>query len=410
MTTLKLFVSAILFLAACSGASLPAEKPAKTSAHEKKPLTIKMGAERPEKYLPLLQGQSVGLVANQTATLRKKADTIHLADFLLQKHVALKTIFSPEHGFRGKADAGAKVQDGKDPVTGLPVISLYGKNRKPQAAQLANIDVLLFDIQDVGARFYTYISTLHYVMEACAENHIPLIILDRPNPNGHYVDGPILTPEFQSFVGMHPVPIVHGMTIGEYGQMINGEGWLKDGIKADLTVIPCGNYTHQTPYALPIKPSPNLPNERSVLLYPSLCLFEGTVVSIGRGTHHQFQLIGHPALPKVDTTFIPRPLPGALHPKLEGKPCNGWNLSNLSPEEIRQQKKLNLDYLVRAYAAFPDKKQFFLKNHFFDKLAGSDVLRKQIIQSLSAKEIRQSWQKDLENFKMTRNKYLIYPQ
>lgn len=369
------------------------------------PKHIIAGAEQLDKYLPALKGKKVAIVANQTATVGKK----HLADVLLQKGIQLKTLFSPEHGFRGKADAGAKIKDGKDPITGLPVISLYGKNRKPHAEQLAGIDVMLFDIQDVGARFYTYISTLHYVMEACAENNIALIILDRPNPNGHYVDGPVLDPKFKSFVGMHPIPIIHGMTIGEYGRMINGEGWLKDHIKVDLTVIPCKNYTHQTPYVLPLKPSPNLPNERSILLYPSLCLFEGTVISIGRGTSTQFQLIGHPDLPKGDTIFTPRPGPGSKYPKLEGKACNGLNLSKISPTTIRSQAQINLNYLVDTYKNFPDKEHFFLENHFFDKLAGSDVLRKQISAGLSAKEIRATWQVELNKFKEMRKQYLQYP-
>ncbi len=405
MSTIKYFVFLSAFFLACASGQTPEKKTTTTQAADtvKEP-PIQVGAERLDLYLPLLKDKRVGLVANQTATIHQT----HLADVLLRKGVELTRIFSPEHGFRGKADAGAKVKGGKDPVTGLPVISLYGKNKKPKAEQLQGLDVVVFDIQDVGARFYTYISTLHYVMEACAENHIPVVILDRPNPNGYYVDGPVLNPKFKSFIGMHPIPIVHGMTIGEYGKMINGEAWLKGGIQADLTVIPCAHYNHRMAYSLPIKPSPNLPNDRSILLYPSLCLFEGTVISVGRGTDKQFQIFGHPDLPEGDFVFTPKPMPGARHPKLEGKTCKGFNLSELSLDKIRQPKQLNLTYLLRAYALFPDKKNFFLKNHFFDKLAGSDVLRKQIEQGLTEKEIRNSWAGGLTKFKKIRQKYLLY--
>ena len=412
MTIIKLFVSTLFFFMACANNTLPKTKPITEKPKETIVQEIQVGADRFSEYLPKLKGKSIGLVANQTARVNYhqngKVVTSHLADYLIQQGIQLKTIFSPEHGFRGKADAGAKVKNGKDPITGLPVISLYGKNRKPRKEQLQGIDVMIFDIQDVGVRYYTYVGTLHYVMEACAENNIPLIILDRPNPNGHYVDGPILDPKFKSFVGMHEVPIVHGMTIGEYAQMINGEGWLKDGVKANLQVVACANYHHDLPYPLPLKPSPNLPNYRSILLYPSLCLFEGTVISIGRGTDKQFQVIGHPDLPKGDFSFTPKPMPGAMHPKLEGKTCNGLDLSTLDVEKLRKEQRVNIEYLVNTYSNFPDKKNFFLKNNFFDKLAGGDVLRKQIIAGLSAKEIRESWQEDLVNFKKMRRKYLIY--
>lgn len=365
---------------------------------------LQCGAERTELYFPLLKAKRIGIIANQSSRLGSK----HLLDTLLAAGMDVRRIFSPEHGFRGTADAGAKIEDGRDPRTGLPVISLYGKNRKPTPDQLHDLDVMIFDIQDVGARFYTYISTLHYVMEACAEQHIPLIILDRPNPNGHYVDGPVLDTAFRSFVGMHPVPIVHGMTIGEYGRMINGEGWLKNGIRADLTVIPCAGYNHQTRYVLPIKPSPNLPNERSILLYPSLCLFEGTCISVGRGTNSQFQVIGHPDWPQGDTVFTPVPNPGARHPKLEGQTCRGISFRRLTPDSLRSRPGLHIEWLVRAYRQFPDKAHFFLKTNHFDRLAGTDQLRKQIIEGKSAQEIKDSWQPALQRFRATRQQYLLY--
>ena len=268
------------------------------SIKEKK---VKVGAARIDKYFDLINNKNIALVVNQTSTIGET----HLADTLQQLGITIKTIFAPEHGFRGKADAGEKVVDGIDLKTGIPLLSLYGKNKKPKPAQLAGIDVVIFDIQDVGARFYTYISTMHYVMEACAENGVEVLVLDRPNPNGHYVDGPILDPAYQSFVGMHPIPIVHGMTIAEYARMVNGEGWLKAGIQCDLSTIPCENYNHETVYELPIKPSPNLPNNRSIYLYPSLCFFEGTTISVGRGTNTQFQVYGHSDLAIGDYEFTP---------------------------------------------------------------------------------------------------------
>lgn len=401
MTTIKLFVSISFFFLSCANGSISTQPATHTPDTPKE---IVVGAEQMDLYLPLLQGKSVGLVANQSATYKEH----HLLDALLEHGVHVQTIFSPEHGFRGKASAGAEVKDGKDPISGLPVISLYGKNRKPSAKQLEGIDVVLFDIQDVGARFYTYISTLHYVLEACAENKIQVIVLDRPNPNGHYVDGPILDTAYHSFVGMHPIPIVHGMTIGEYGQMTNGEGWLKNKVKADLTVIPCKNYTHNTPYSLPIPPSPNLPNDRSILLYPSLCLLEGTVVSIGRGTNQQFQIYGHPDFAEGSYHFTPKPMPGAKYPKLDGKACSGFSLANVDPADIRQEKQLQLKYLLQAYRLSKNKDSFFLENLYFDKLAGSAVLRKQIIDGWSEEKIRASWADGLNNFRKIREKYLLY--
>ena len=361
---------------------------------------IKTGADNYQKYLPLLKDKKVGIVTNQTGIL---SDNTHLVDFLLEKKIAIQTIFAPEHGFRGTADAGEHVVDGKDPKTGLSIISLYGDNKKPKPAQLANLDVIVFDLQDVGARFYTYISSLHYVMEACAENGIPLIILDRPNPNGSIVDGPLLEKEFTSFVGMHPIPLLHGMTIGEYGKMINGQKWLKNAAQCKLTVIPCINYNRKMQYSLLVKPSPNLPNDQSINLYASLCLFEGTNVSVGRGTEKQFQIYGSPFLTKksFDFSFTPKPNFGAKDPMHNGKECFGEDLTSYS-----KLTRLELKWLLKAYQNTADKTTFF--NAFFTKLAGTKKLQTQIENGVSESKIRQSWQKDLTAFKKMRSKYLIY--
>ena len=315
-------------------------------------------------------------------------------------------MFAPEHGFRGKADAGEHVFDGIDKKTGLSIASLYGKNRKPSPEMMQDLDIVIYDIQDVGVRFYTYIGTLHYVMEACAEANIPLLILDRPNPNAHYIDGPVLEMEFKGFVGMHPVPIVHGMTIGEYAKMINGEKWLEGGTQCDITVISIENYTHQTSYSLPIKPSPNLPNDQSIDLYASLCFFEGTDVSIGRGTDKQFQIVGSPNYQVADFEyqFTPKPNNGAKHPKHQDKICYGYDLSSIAP-----QNKVNLKWLIEFYSAHQQntpKVQFY--NQFFTKLAGTEKLQEQIDQGLSADEIRETWQDGLDSYKTIRNKYLLY--
>jgi uncharacterized protein YbbC (DUF1343 family) len=366
-----------------------------TSVSENK---IKTGADNYTAYLPLLKGKKIGIVTNQTGILYDKT---HLVDFLLGKNIAIKTIFAPEHGFRGTADAGEHVVDGKDSKTGLPIISLYGDNKKPKPEQLIGIDILVFDLQDVGARFYTYISSLHYIMEACAENNIPLLILDRPNPNITIIDGPVLEKEYASFVGMHPIPLLHGMTIGEYAQMINGEKWLKNRIQCKLTVIPCLNYDREMDYSLPIKPSPNLPNDQAVNLYASLCLFEGTNVSVGRGTEKQFQIYGSPYLPKSDFSFIPRPNLGAQNPVYNGVLCYGEDLSTYP-----RVKQLELKWLIKAYKATNDKSKFF--NTFFTKLAGTKKLQQQIENGISEKEIRESWKKGLIEFKVMRSKYLIY--
>lgn len=370
---------------------------------EKAP-SVLTGATQMHRYLPLLAHKRTALVVNQTSTI----GTSHIVDTLLSHNIDIGAIFAPEHGFRGKADAGEHVADSRDARTGIPVYSLYGKKKKPAPEDLTGIDVVIFDIQDVGVRFYTYISTLHYIMEACAEQHIPLIVLDRPNPNAYYTDGEVLDPAFSSFVGMHPVPVVYGMTIGEYAQMINGEGWLNNKIKADLTVIPCSNYTHKTFYELPVRPSPNLPDMRSVLLYPSICFFEGTTLSLGRGTDKPFQYIGHPAL-KSNFVFTPKPNEGAKEPPLKDKLCHGQDLSNIPLDQIMIEKQLNLNYLIDFYRQMKQVNQkYWLDNHFIDKLAGSNQLRLQIEQGKSAQEIRASWQAGLTQFHKIRSKYLIY--
>lgn len=364
---------------------------------------IKVGAAQLELYLPQLKDKTIALVVNQTSTIGNQ----HLVDSLLTHGINIKTIFAPEHGFREMADAGAKIADARDPKTQLPIVSLYGAKRKPTPADLKDIDLIIFDIQDVGARFYTYISSMHYVMEACAENNVDFMVLDRPNPNGHYVDGPILDTAFSSFVGMHPIPVVHGMTIGEYAKMVNGEGWLNKGVQCDLEVIPCQNYTHQTFYEVPIKPSPNLPNARAIYLYPSLCFFEGTVVNEGRGTNKQFQVYGDPKSTIGDYEYIPVAMPGAQSPKHQNKLCRGFDLSNIPLDSLQAQKQLNLNYLITFYRAYPEPDQFF--NNFFDKLAGNAILRQQIVAGNNEGEIRATWQEGLANFKKIRAKYLIYP-
>ena len=365
---------------------------------------IKVGAERTALYFPLLKDKYIAVVANQTS----KLGNTHLVDTLFNSGMKLIKIFCPEHGFRGKAGAGEFVNDNVDLKTGLPIFSLYGKNRKPRAPDLKEIQVIIFDIQDVGARFYTYISTLHYVMEACAENNIELIVLDRPNPNGFYVDGPVLDMKYKSFVGMHPVPLVHGLTIGEYAQMINGEKWLAGKVQCKLKVVPVENYNHKMLYKLPVKPSPNLSTMSAIYLYPSLCLFEGTIVSVGRGTEKPFQIFGHPDLLIGDYKFKPRSIPGvSANPKLEGKLCTGFDLTEFSDGYFPNYKKIYLFWLIETYKELKDKPDFF--NNFFDKLAGNSTLRKQILNGLSEEEIRKSWQPDLIKFKKIRKKYLLYP-
>ncbi len=364
---------------------------------------VRVGAERTELYFPMLQNKRVAVVVNHTATIGET----HLVDSLLDAGINLKRIFAPEHGFRGTADAGEHIDSYTDEKTGLAVVSLYGRNFKPRAEDLADIDIVIFDIQDVGARFYTYISTMHYVMEACAENDIHFIVLDRPNPNGFYVDGPVLKPEFKSFVGMHPVPIVHGMTIAEYALMINGEGWLKNGIQCNLSYVRVENYNHTYYYQLPIRPSPNLPNMKAIYLYPSLCLFEGTTVSLGRGTDKPFQVIGHPKITSGTYSFTPRSMPGAQNPPHLGKKCYGFDLSDFGKVFMKNYKKIYLHWLIELYNELSGHDNFF--NNFFDRLAGTDLLRKQIIDGLSAEEIRATWQNDINQFKKIRKKHLLYP-
>ena len=354
-----------------------------------------LAAERTNLYLHHLENKKVGVVGNQTSMI---ANT-HLVDSLLSLGIDIVKVFSPEHGFRGKADAGAIIKDGIDSITGIPIISLYGKNKKPKDEQLQGIDILVFDIQDVGVRFYTYISTLHYIMESAAESNIKVIVLDRPNPNGHYVDGPILDTAFQSFVGMHPIPIAHAMTIGEYAKMINGENWITT--KCELIVIEMENYTHNTNYDLPIKPSPNLPNARSVNLYPSLCLFEGTNISIGRGTDYPFQHFGAPYM-KSNYSFMPKSGEGSKYPKHEDIMCFGTDL-RFQEDYLTA---INLNWIIETYKQCSEKEEFF--NDFFNTLAGTDKLKKQIIAGMTVREIKASWQEGLEEFKRIRRKYLIY--
>lgn len=365
---------------------------------------IRVGAERTDQYLPLLTGKRVAAVANQTSVF----NGTHLVDVLIAKGVDLKKVFAPEHGFRGMADAGELLQDGKDKKTGKPVISLYGKNKKPTAEQLADVDIVVFDIQDVGARFYTYISSMHYVMEACAEQGKEFIVLDRPNPNGFYVDGPILEEDQKSFVGMHPVPIVHGMTVGEYAQMINGEGWLANGVQCELIVISCTGYDHDSNYELPIPPSPNLPNMSAIFLYPTLCLFEGTYLSVGRGTNKQFQVIGAPGLEVGSYTFTPQSMEGAKHPKHEGQECRGFDLGTFGEFYMRNTRRIYLFWLLNIYDELDEGERATFFDPFFDKLAGTTTLREQIQQGKSEEEISASWADGLAAFKEVRSKYLLY--
>lgn len=364
------------------------------------------GIDRPEKYFPLLNGKVTAVVCNQTSITHTGA---HLVDYLIEEGVTVKQVFAPEHGFRGTASAGEEIADGKDKKTGLPIVSLYGKNKKPTAEMLKGIEVVVFDIQDVGTRFYTYISTMSLVMEACAEQGIPVIVLDRPNPNGYYVDGPVLKPGFESFVGMHPVPVVHGMTVGEYARMVNGEGWLAEEKHCQLIVIEVLDYNHNMSLPVPVAPSPNLPNATAIRLYPSLCFFEGTNVGVGRGTDKPFQQIGAPWMVNIfpEYTFTPQPNQGASKPKYQGKKCYGVDLTSFGNSFLPHYKGIYLYWLIEAYQSAPDKTAFF--TNYFDKLAGSDQLRKQIKAGLSEEEIKATWQNDLNNYKLMRKKYLLYP-
>lgn len=366
------------------------------------PITV--AANRTAAYIPLLKGKNIAVVANQTSVIFKKEGHTHLIDSLLKLQVNIKKVFAPEHGFRGQADAGEKVTDMTDNKTGLPLISLYSKNRKPSQEQLEGVDVVLFDIQDVGVRFYTYIATLQLVMEACAEKGIPLIVLDRPNPNAHYVDGPTMEKAHTGFLGMTEIPLVYGMTIGEYAEMINEEGWLESGKKVNLTIIPLQNWTRDMAYHLPIRPSPNLPNDTAIHLYPSLGLFEGTNVNAGRGTEFQFQRYGASFMDatQYDFTYVPKPNLGSKTPKENGKTCHGKDLSN-----IPRMKEVSLKWIMDAYYNTTEKSKFFLTSGF-TKHAGTETLQKQIVAGLSEKEIKATWLADLEKFKLIRKKYLRY--
>jgi len=364
---------------------------------------VRTGAERTELYYPMLKGKQIGLVANQASV----AGTMNIVDALVREQFHINRIFSPEHGFRMSGEAGQVIGNGIDTATGIQVKSLYGAAKKPSSGDMDSLDLILFDIQDVGVRFYTYISTLSYVMEACAESRIPLILLDRPNPNGFYIDGPVLEKEFSSFVGMHEVPVVYGMTIGEYARMINGEGWLKNKLNCDLRVIPVENYTHQTRCVLPVKPSPNLPDMIAINLYPSLCFFEGTKISIGRGTMFPFQVYGHPDLEYGTFSFVPESTPGvSLHPPLEGELCRGEDLRRHYSDNPGDSGQIILKWIIKAYQVWHDKDVFF--TDYFDKLAGNTTLRQQIINGITEEKIRQSWQPGIEKFKKIRENYLLY--
>ena len=373
-----------------------------TVSSPEKDLPIIVGAERVSKYISLLKNKRIGVVANHTSMIKNT----HLVDSLIGLKLNVVRVFSPEHGFRGNADAGERVNSDIDEATGLPIVSLYGKNKKPSPEQIKDLDLIIFDIQDVGVRFYTYISTMSYVMEACAESNKKVLVLDRPNPNGHFVDGPVLEKKHQSFVGLHPVPIAHGMTIGEYAQMVNGQGWLANGTPCDLTVIKTANYDHNTFYKLPIKPSPNLPNMSSIYLYPSLCLFEGTPISIGRGTSTPFQVVGHPLIKSSGFSFTPASMNGAKSPKLKGEKCNGYNLAHFGSDYIKNKGGINLFWLIDIYKNFPEKKGFFTP--MFLLLSGTDQLKEQLENGMNEEAIYASWQKDLTNFKAIRKQYLLY--
>jgi uncharacterized protein YbbC (DUF1343 family) len=380
------------------------------------------GASRMDAYLPFLKGKKVAVFANQTSTV----GNVHLVDTLVKIGVKIVKIFGPEHGFRGDADAGELVTDGFDKKSGLPVISLYGNHKKPTPEDFKDVDVLVFDIQDVGVRFYTYIASLEYFMEAALENHKPLLILDRPNPNGFYVDGPVLDLKYQSFIGMRPIPIVYGMTIGEYSMMLTGENWLSPKANAinaynistnptvdtpfHILVIKCRNYDHNSKYVLPVMPSPNLKSMQAIYLYPSTCFFEGTIFSEGRGTDNPFEVYGHPAMPKNLYSFTPKPNAGAKSSKCFNQVCYGYNLHDSQEGVLKKLGgKIQLKYLLDAYAVFPGKDSFFLANNFIDKLAGTNMLQKQVKGQKTEAEIRQSWEPALSNFKEIRKKYLLYP-
>lgn len=364
---------------------------------------ITVGAEQTSLYLPVLENKTIAIVANQTSLIKQT----HLVDSLKSLGIKIKCVFAPEHGFRGNAADGEQINNSSDEKTGIPLISLYGTHLKPTKEDLQNIEYVVFDIQDVGARFYTYISTLQYVMEACAENKIPLLLLDRPNPNGYYVDGPVLEKKYSSFVGMQPIPVVYGLTVGEYAQMLLGEKWLRDSLQCELKIIKCKNYDHRSFYKLPANPSPNLPNMCAVYLYPSLCFFEGTMVSVGRGTPYPFQVVGYPDFKDGDFSFMPKSIAGkTINPPYENLECKGFDLREFGEEYVKNYRSLYLFWLKAFYDSAPDKTKFFTS--FFDKLAGTDKLQQQIKDGWSEEKIKKSWEGDLNKFKIIRKKYLLY--
>jgi uncharacterized protein YbbC (DUF1343 family) len=388
---MRLLISTLVSLFCLSAACSPGDS------------RIQCGAERLEHYLPLIGERTIALVANHTSVV----EGVHLVDTLLSRGVQknqISKVFAPEHGFRGERSAGAIIENSTDPLTGIPIISIYGAFKKPTATDLEGVELVIFDLQDVGARFYTYISTLHYIMEACAENGVPLLVLDRPNPNGNFVDGPLMEPEYSSFVGMHPIPVVYGLTIGELAGMINGEGWLSNGIKCELEVLTCINYTHSSTYSLPVTPSPNLSNDHAIRLYPSTCFFEGTVLSEGRGTAMPFEAYGHPDL-EGDFSFTPVVIPGVSgNPKFKDQLCAGSDLRDFIP--VQGWTKIHLEWLLDAYEKFPEKSEFFIP--YFEKLAGTKMLRSQIEAGWDEEKIRAGWQEDLDRYLEKREAYLIY--
>lgn len=408
LSRLSLLVASLMFVSCSQQRRLQKQQPDAVHLSKERPAVvafeqdIRPAAERTRHYFSKLENKRVGVVANQTSLIGQT----HLVDSLISSGINIVRVFTPEHGFRGQAEAGEHVDSNIDEKTGLPLISLYGDHRKPVAEDLEGIDLILFDLQDVGARFYTYISTLTLVMEACAENRVPLLVLDRPNPNGFFIDGPVLEPGFSSFVGMHPVPVVHGMTMAEYARMVNGEQWLKDSVRCDLDWVGNSGYTHRKLYPLPVRPSPNLPDMESVYLYPSLCFFEGTIVSVGRGTDFPFSIIGFPGYTAGDFTFTPGSRPGAsLNPLYKDIECSGLNL-RAEAALLQQNPGIRLKWLIEMYHSYPDKDRFFTS--FFSKLAGTDQLRRQIEAGLSEDEIRASWQQGLSDFQKIRHQYLLY--
>ena len=397
---LRILFFLILVVSSCGNAQIDTQATILSEVHD----TITPAADLPNSYIPYLIDKEIAIITNQTGM----AKGLHLVDFLLQEKINVVKIFAPEHGFRGESSNGAEVLNGKDMRTGIPIISIYGKKMKPSKKDLEGIKVILFDIQDVGVRYYTYLSALAYAMEAAAENKIPFIVLDRPNPNAHYIDGPVLDTAFASIVGLHPVPIVYGMTIGEYARMLKGEDWINESEKLDLTVVMIENYSHDSIYDLPVTPSPNLPNIESIYLYPSICYFEGANVSVGRGTETPFQLIGFPGFREGDTTFTPHSIPGkSEYPPFKDEQCNGINLTKLSVEELQSKKEIDWSYVWKMHQAL-GKEDFFLDNNFFDLLSGSELTRKALNEGWSIERFKTEYQVDIEEFKIIRERYLMY--